>query len=526
MPDNFMGMDGFVWFVGVVEDRNDPEQLGRVRVRCLGFHTEDLTKLPTADLPLAHVMHPVTDPSMQGMGNSPTFLVEGSWVIGFFRDASAKQQPIIIGSLPGVPNSAPDPTKGFSDPRGSKSIQPDYNSQQPAKTGPGGTNQFGPYPVDGKEVTRFSGHGIGEQETTSGQKFVDNDVSRLARGQISEEHFALLRRRLWREKDNPIARRPTMGATEGQRAEQKVKVWAEPLPKSIEAKGVTKTREVETEEGDDVYDQKYQEYQSAVYPFNHVYESEAGHIFEIDDTPGGERIHREHSSGTFEEIHPKGDKVVKVIGNNYEIVAGSAFVHINGTCNVLIDGDKNEYIKGDYVLEVEGDHTRSIGKNLKTKIGAKGNGNKTEEVIGNFSYNYSGDVKGTVHGDFTTIIKKSEKRTVSGIAGYNLTVQKDLFLQTVQENIIIVSAEKFNLWADDDMILSAGNKAQFNSSSGTQIDSDAVINIMAGTTSNIKSIGQLTLQSTGANVDITAGTILDLNSGGGSPTSTNRINLN
>ena len=38
----FMGQDGFIWFVGVVEDRNDPERIGRVRVRCLGFHTEDL----------------------------------------------------------------------------------------------------------------------------------------------------------------------------------------------------------------------------------------------------------------------------------------------------------------------------------------------------------------------------------------------------------------------------------------------------------------------------------------------------
>ena len=45
----FMGLDGFVWFVGVVEDRNDPDQLGRVRVRCLGFHTEDLGKLPTLE---------------------------------------------------------------------------------------------------------------------------------------------------------------------------------------------------------------------------------------------------------------------------------------------------------------------------------------------------------------------------------------------------------------------------------------------------------------------------------------------
>ncbi len=76
----FMGQDGFVWFVGVVEDRDDPERIGRVRVRCLGFHTEDLDKLPTADLPWAHVMHPVTDPSMHGMGNTPSFLVEGAWV--------------------------------------------------------------------------------------------------------------------------------------------------------------------------------------------------------------------------------------------------------------------------------------------------------------------------------------------------------------------------------------------------------------------------------------------------------------
>ena len=90
-------------------------------------------------------------------------------------------------------------------------------------------------------------------------------------------------------------------------------------------------------------------------------------------------------------------------------------------------------------------------------------------------------------------------------------MQKDLFLQTVQENIIIVSGEKFNVWAEDDMILSAGNKAQFNSSSGTQIDSGETINIMAGTTSNIKSIGELTLESTGANVDIDAATRIDLN---------------
>ena len=59
MSENyFMGLDGFVWFTGVVEDRNDPSKLGRVRVRCLGFHTDDLVDIPTADLPWATVMHP------------------------------------------------------------------------------------------------------------------------------------------------------------------------------------------------------------------------------------------------------------------------------------------------------------------------------------------------------------------------------------------------------------------------------------------------------------------------------------
>ena len=57
---NFMGFDGFTWFQGVVEDHNDPEQIGRVRVRCLGIHTEDKEALPTDDLPWAMVMMPTT----------------------------------------------------------------------------------------------------------------------------------------------------------------------------------------------------------------------------------------------------------------------------------------------------------------------------------------------------------------------------------------------------------------------------------------------------------------------------------
>ena len=51
---DFMGRDGFIWWAGVVEDRQDPLKLGRCRVRCLGYHTEDKNVLPTSDLPWAH----------------------------------------------------------------------------------------------------------------------------------------------------------------------------------------------------------------------------------------------------------------------------------------------------------------------------------------------------------------------------------------------------------------------------------------------------------------------------------------
>ena len=104
MNNYFMGQDGFTWFIGVVEDRNDPKKAGRVRVRCLGYHNADTQKIPIEDLPWASVMMPVTAGANSGVGMSPHFRIEGTWVVGFFRDP-AKQEPVIMGALPGVNTS-------------------------------------------------------------------------------------------------------------------------------------------------------------------------------------------------------------------------------------------------------------------------------------------------------------------------------------------------------------------------------------------------------------------------------------
>ena len=122
---NFLGRNGFIWFNGVVEDRQDPQYTGRVRVRCIGYHTQDKIKLPTADLPWATVVLPTTSAGISGLGSSPSALVEGSWVFGYFRDEDL-QEPIVLGSLPGRPIELASSSKGFYDPNG---VYPKYKDE-------------------------------------------------------------------------------------------------------------------------------------------------------------------------------------------------------------------------------------------------------------------------------------------------------------------------------------------------------------------------------------------------------------
>ena len=61
-------------------------------------------------------MFPIDTPSMNGMGQTPSFMVEGTWVVGFFRDAMEKQQPVIIGTLPAYPQTTSNKELGFNDP--------------------------------------------------------------------------------------------------------------------------------------------------------------------------------------------------------------------------------------------------------------------------------------------------------------------------------------------------------------------------------------------------------------------------
>jgi predicted chitinase len=91
-------------YTGVVENREDPLEIGRCQVRVVGLHTENKVFLPTADLPWAHPMTPITSASISGIGQTPVGPVNGTWVLIMFADED-QQQPIMLGTLPGIPQS-------------------------------------------------------------------------------------------------------------------------------------------------------------------------------------------------------------------------------------------------------------------------------------------------------------------------------------------------------------------------------------------------------------------------------------
>lgn len=104
-------MKNTVFHYGVVEDNVDPFKLGRCRVRVAGIHTDNITELPTEDLPWAEVVQNVSSAALSGIGETPRLLA-GSWVVVSFIDNNF-QKPIIFGSIAGIPGSSTN--KSLSD---------------------------------------------------------------------------------------------------------------------------------------------------------------------------------------------------------------------------------------------------------------------------------------------------------------------------------------------------------------------------------------------------------------------------
>ena len=100
---NFVGKDGFYWWVGEVEDNEDPLNVGRVKVRVLNYYTNPLgdsnSSLPTKELPWATVLQGTDQAGNDGQGESSGQLQPGAITMGFFLDGESAQMPVVMGVL-------------------------------------------------------------------------------------------------------------------------------------------------------------------------------------------------------------------------------------------------------------------------------------------------------------------------------------------------------------------------------------------------------------------------------------------
>ena len=349
--ENYMGLGGFFYFFGVVEDRNDPLKAGRLRVRIVGTHTQDKLALPTTDLPWALCVLPITASGISGIGFSATGLLEGSWVFGFFRDGHFRQEPVILGSLPGRPTELADNRKGFYDPN---EIYPKYKDEPDVNRLAVNSKD-----ADGYETNPSLSLTIRRETRITGIATADFNSITTASGDI------------------------LLGSDGG--------LWNQPeIP------------------------------YNAVYPYNHVYESESGHIQEFDDTPNAERIHIRHRTGTSTELSPDGTRTDIIKGDQYTITSGNNQVYIQGNSDTTINGRHKLYINKNG--QSNNHYDIQIGPGASINIQVDNGDINLHTLNGRLNLNSGGDTNLKVGGSLTidvagNLIQNVEGNTTENTSG-------------------------------------------------------------------------------------------------------------
>ncbi len=472
----------FVWWQGVVEDRLDPLKLGRCRVRILGYHTDNKVEgvgIPTEHLPWATPSQPITSAAMNGIGTTPMGPVEGTWVFGFFRDGKNAQEPVMMSTFGGIPQEVSNPKVGFNDPKGVYPLATHVNEPDVNRLARGGGAD--PVPLKGSLKTPSAEDSPSldrkRKSRTKSVPIADAGNIRTTSPNTNNINLYPPGSEITGGGDTGVINTDISTATHGGAAASATEFhrWNEPNPRygGVKDSDVTYLSTIEL---------------TSQYPFNHVRMSESGHVEEWDDTITSERLHKYHTSGTFEEIQPDGTKVVKVVGDEYEIILGKKNVSITGTCNVTITGDCRMLYQGDLVQEVKGDYHLNVHGDKRTKI----SGNEITEVLADRKVVVNGNCDLKVGKDQIINIDKDRTINIDGNTKENIKgdlseVTQGTMSTMVSQNATFSTASAMDLFAKGNMGIAT------NSNLDHTVTGNIVQTVNGNTTINISGFESKTI---------------------------------
>lgn len=315
---DFAGKNGFVWWVGVVEKINDPLKLGRCRVRCAGWHTDNKSLLPTDSLPWAQSSLPVN-----ARDTYPPR--EGDMVFGFFFDGENAQQPVMLGVLPGIPLVAANAQKGFNDARVSSELQ--SSPRTPAS-----------------KTYNTNGSGIKITEKSAAESYPrildEPTTSRLAR---NDENMS--RTFIQERKDNIVKSVPTATST-----------WTEPTTQY--AAKYPYNNVTETESGH-------------IMEFDDTVGKERIHLAHRNGSfqewfPNGDKVEK-ITKDNYEIV--MGNDRVYIMGKCFVTVQGDAEVYVKENATIKVDKNVTATIGQNLSATVNKNATLKVSGNFQADIG-------------------------------------------------------------------------------------------------------------------------------------------------------------
>jgi hypothetical protein len=174
----------------------------------------------------------------------------------------------------------------------------------------------------------------------------------------------------------------------------------------------------------------------------------SGHSFELDDTPGNERIILKHNTGNGVEIRPDGSMVIAA-GKQIISVTKDQHIIIEGNATIIYGGNVDMQVAGDYNISVSGNYNLSVGENRNENV----DGSYRTTVEGNTGHIVKGSSSNTVLGTSTSTILGDNNTVTKGVARYtsegNMKIASGAETQISAKTKLFQSSTNMNIAASD-----------------------------------------------------------------------------